>query len=122
LEDQGSSNYVRDLLKNNRAEPMHPFWELRRKAPRDILIGAALLITVGALAALYYDLGFYTPSIAQHGQVTVASGRDATKRVTAPTRLIVMRQRFWQVEYPEGVWNDCRPSCAETLRKAAFNE
>jgi hypothetical protein len=101
---------------------MHRYWELRRKTPRDILIFAALLIAVGAGAALYYDLGFYVPSVVQRGQITVASGSDATKRVTAATRLIVVRQRFWQVEYPEGVWNDCGRSCAAMLRKAAFNE
>jgi hypothetical protein len=101
---------------------MQRFWELRRKAPRDILIFAALLIAVGTAAALNYGSGFYAPSVVQRDKVTVVSGSDAAKHVTAATRLIVVRQRFWQVEYPEGVWNDCGRSCAETLRKAAFHE
>jgi hypothetical protein len=101
---------------------MHRFREQRGRTPRDILTFAVLVIAVGASAALYYALGFCVPSVVQRGRITVASGSDATKRVTAATRLIVVRQQFWQVEYPEGVWKDCGRSCTGMLRKAAFNE
>jgi hypothetical protein len=97
-------------------------YQLRPTSTRDILIGGAVVLAIGTAAALFYDFGFYNPSVVQRGQVTVASRRDATKRVTAATRLIALRRQFWQVEFPEGIWNDCHQSCPETLRKAAFNE
>ena len=94
----------------------------RLLSSREFVIGAAVLVAVGAAAALFYDIGFYTPSILQRGSVTVASRKDPTNRLTAATRLISIRRQFWQVEFPGGVWNDCHQSCGETLRKAAFNE
>ena len=95
---------------------------LRFKSSREFVIGAILLVAIGAGAALFYDFGFYTPSILQRGSVTVASRKDPTNRLTAATRLITIRRQFWQVEFPAGVWNDCHQRCGEALRKAAFNE
>jgi hypothetical protein len=86
------------------------------------VIAAAVLLAIGAGAAFFYDFGFYTPSILQRGSVTVVSRNDPANRVTATTRLITIRRQFWQVEFPVGVWNDCRQSCSEALRKAAFKE
>jgi hypothetical protein len=95
---------------------------LRFISSQEFVIGAAVLVAIGVVAALFYDFGFYTPSILQRGSVTVASRKDPTNRLTAATRLIAIRRQFWQVEYPVGVWNDCHQSCGETLRKAAFND
>jgi hypothetical protein len=89
---------------------------------RELVIAAAVLLAIGAGAAFFYDFGFYTPSILQRGSVTVVSGNDPANRVTAATRLITIRRQFWQVEFPVGVWNDCRQSCSEALREAAFKE
>ena len=95
---------------------------LRFISSREFVIGAIVLVAIGAGAALFYDFGFYTPSILQRGSVTAASRMDPTKQVTAATRLIVLRRQFWQVEFPAGVWNDCHQTCEKTLRKAAFEE
>jgi len=92
------------------------------KSAANVLLGAVVVLAIGAGAVLYYDLGFYTPSVVQRGQVSVTSRSDPTKRMTAATRLIAVRRQFWQVEYPPGVWSDCHQSCADALRKAAFNE
>jgi hypothetical protein len=86
------------------------------------VIGAAVVLAIGAAAAVLYDLDFHAPSILQRGSVTAASTKDPTKRVTVTTRLITIRSQFWQVEFPVDVWNDWHQSCGETLRKAAFNE
>jgi len=101
---------------------MYGLRRLRAISSREFVIAAAILLAIGAGAALFYDFGLYTPSILQHGSIIVASRNDPTNRVTAATRLITIRREFWQVEFPVGVWNDCHQSCEKTLRKAAFNE
>ena len=101
---------------------MYRLRHLGLTSSRDAIIGVALMLAIGAVAAFFYDFGFYTPSILQRGSVTAASRMDPTKQVTAATRLIVLRRQFWQVEFPAGVWNDCHQTCEKTLRKAAFEE
>ena len=95
---------------------------IRSLSTREALIGAALVVGGGAAAMFLYRLGVYTPRIVERGQVTAASRRDPARHVTAATRMVVLRRRFWQVEFPNGVWIDCRLDCAKTLRHAAFNE
>jgi hypothetical protein len=102
---------------------MHRFRQFGPLSKKNVVVGAAIVIAIGSVAAVVYHLGFYTPPIAERGHVTAASASNPTMRVSAATRLIVLRgSRFWQLEFPGGVWNDCRPNCAQTLRKAAFNE
>ena len=90
---------------------------------RDVVIGTAIWTGIGSVAVVVYNLGFYTPPIGERGNVTAASTSNPAKRVTAATRSFILRgRRFWQVEFPGGVWTDCRLDCAETLGKAAFKE
>jgi hypothetical protein len=87
---------------------------LRPLSKRDVVIGTAICIGIGSVAALVYHPGFYTPPIAERGHVTAVGTSDPAKRVTATTRSFILRRvsgarRFWQVEFPDGVWTDCHP-------------
>jgi hypothetical protein len=61
------------------------------------------------------DTGAVVRCMITQGAIDNLAGSGASKP-------IARGRRFWQVEFPGGVWTDCRPDCAETLGKAAFKE
>jgi hypothetical protein len=96
---------------------------LKIRSLRDVAIGGAVVIVIGAAAYEIFEYGLYQPQIAGTGSVTAVSIASPGQKVKAQTRLAVVgRRSFWQVEVSPGVWKDCGSDCAAVLRQWAFRE
>ena len=93
---------------------------------RQAVVAAAVWVAIGTAVYLAYNAGLVQPATSQMGAVTAKSVVNPTRKVTARTRRLAVKEAgagpFWQVEISAGNWQDCAQDCAETLRHYAFSE